>query len=282
MHNSGEPRCTWTAIRRLGRWGFWISLAVVVTLMVLVGFVAQDPWLTVLGTLGSWLLGVGAASLLSAITSDIALWWLRGPIRWGRFSRQDAKLAYVDGVLSNYGYGAPGVWFIRVGFRQRTARTGAAHSVREAHGGRSSSWFRNAWPRTGQVLLARGGYGQGHYWSDGSVLYVSDPGIRLPVWAWKAYRRRLRRDARAERRAHREWAKEQRQAQRAEGRKEKQCEVAARPHLPLRQAGTASLAPELSSGDKTPRRRVEFVPTAEAIGNDAPTPMGEFKPSRDG
>lgn len=243
MDTHGESLITWSSLR----WASGRATVMAGTLLAalaLLAWLVGGPMVDVLrDTLGWWLAGFGAAAPVCGVVSEVAMWWMRGGSRWGYFASDEAKLDYLESVTRLCPSGAR---LVRVGCLDGAYPTGSRYSVKDVYGDDSSSWFAEAWPTRGDVLLVRGEYGRGRHWGDSNVLYVNEVQARLPSWVWGALRRSTRREAR-----------EDRQGQRA--KRGEQKEVA-------RDAKYAVRIPEAApaSGADFPTRdppRVKFAPT---------------------
>ncbi|WP_146077779.1 hypothetical protein [Pseudoclavibacter sp. AY1F1] len=259
MDTQGASLITWSSLR-------WASGRATVMAGTLLAALALLAWLvggTVVDvlrdTLGWWLAGFGAAALVCAVVTEIAMWWMRGGSRWGYFASDEAKLDYLESVMRLCPSDAR---LVRVGRLDGAYPTGSRCAVKDVDGDESSSWFAEAWPTRGDVLLVRGAYGHGHHWGDSNVLYVNEVLTRLPSWVWGALRRSARREAR-----------EARQWQRAERREQEEL---------ARDAKYAVQIPEaapIPGADFTERDapRVEFAPTEH--DETRPWPAVQFCPT---
>lgn len=259
MDSQGESIVTWSGLRCLSGRAVVASGGLIGALALMEWLVGGSVFEVLCGTLGGWLAGARAAALACAVVSEIAMWWMRGGSRWGYSASDEAKLDYLDSVTR---FCPSDARLVRVGRLDGAYPTGSRYSVRDVYGDDSSSWFVEAWPTRGDVLLVRGEYGRGHHWGDSNLLYVNEVLTRLPSWVWGALRRRARLEAR-----------EDRQWQRAERREQKELARDAKYAVRIPKSAPAP-------GADSPERdapRVEFAPTEHS--ETRPWPAVQFYPT---
>lgn len=189
----------WLLVRRIAKRTFWISLATLALSAIVSSLVPDLQWRTALTLVADTALLVTLLATLAWIIAGTALWWLKGPIRWGIFAPRVRK-AYLLAVFDDAITTARNhrLHLVRVLAVYQVAQRGTKCVVEHPGGIRQDAWFWAFNPKRGCVFMVRSDTAYGPHNSNAHVMYVgtntTGSGVvgGIPASAWKAAHKRMR------------------------------------------------------------------------------------------